>query len=172
MVNCSLGDDGLPSYEDTCSFTCNTGYELTGSDTRTCQSDGSWTGSDDLTNICRRGNNALFYTNYVMSIYMELCNPQPFSIGYKIRLATCAIHMKLQNIQSNPYFDNVMSSHATPFISHFNHILWVVPAVCHKFVTCTMIVILTVMFKYNITHAIKILIKGCGTRVFTMEDMG
>jgi len=35
-------------YEgDTYSFTCNTGYELTGSDTRTCQSDGSWSGSDD-----------------------------------------------------------------------------------------------------------------------------
>ena len=52
MINCSLGDDGVPSYEDTCSFTCNTGYELTGSDTRTCQSDGSWSGSDD---VCRRG---------------------------------------------------------------------------------------------------------------------
>ena len=45
-ITCSLGDDGVPSYEDTCSFTCNTGYELTGSDTRTCQSDESWSGSD------------------------------------------------------------------------------------------------------------------------------
>ena len=26
MTNCSLGDDG---YEDICSFTCNTGYEVT-----------------------------------------------------------------------------------------------------------------------------------------------
>ena len=52
MISCSLGDDGVPSYEDTCSFTCNTGYELTGSDTRTCQSDGSWSGSDV---VCRRG---------------------------------------------------------------------------------------------------------------------
>ena len=52
MINCSLGDDGLPSYEDTCSFTCNTGYELTGSDTRTCQSDGNWDGSEI---ICERG---------------------------------------------------------------------------------------------------------------------
>ncbi|XP_065899762.1 sushi, von Willebrand factor type A, EGF and pentraxin domain-containing protein 1-like isoform X2 [Dysidea avara] len=51
MITCSLGDDGVPSYEDTCSFTCNTGYELTGSDTRTCQSDGNWSGSDD---VCRR----------------------------------------------------------------------------------------------------------------------
>ena len=52
VINCSLGDDGVPSYEDTCSITCNTGYELTGSDTRTCQSDGSWSGSDVA---CRRG---------------------------------------------------------------------------------------------------------------------
>ena len=47
-----MGDDGIPSNEDTCSITCNTGYELTGSDTRTCQSDGNWSGSDD---VCKRG---------------------------------------------------------------------------------------------------------------------
>ncbi|XP_065899288.1 uncharacterized protein [Dysidea avara] len=50
-ITCSLGDDRIPSYEDTCNFTCNTGYELTGSDTRTCQSDGSWSGNET---ICRR----------------------------------------------------------------------------------------------------------------------
>ena len=50
-MTCSLGDDGVPSYEDTCSFTCNTGYVLTGSDTRTCQSDRSWSGSET---ICRK----------------------------------------------------------------------------------------------------------------------
>ena len=52
IMNCSLGDDNITSYEDTCSFTCNTGYELTGNDTRTCQSNGSWSGSDSA---CRRG---------------------------------------------------------------------------------------------------------------------
>ena len=51
-INCSLGDDRVPSYEDTCSFTCNTGYELIGSDTRTCQSDGSWSGDSAY---CERG---------------------------------------------------------------------------------------------------------------------
>jgi len=51
-ITCSLGDDGVPSYEDTCSFTCNTGYVLTGSDTRICQSNGSWSGSYA---ICLRG---------------------------------------------------------------------------------------------------------------------
>ena len=52
MMNCSLGDDRVPSYADTCNFTCNTGYELTGSDSRTCQSTGNWSGSE--TN-CSRG---------------------------------------------------------------------------------------------------------------------
>ena len=52
MIDCSLGDDKNFSYEDTCRFTCNTGYELTGSDTRTCQSDGSWSGKET---ICGRG---------------------------------------------------------------------------------------------------------------------
>ena len=63
MVSCSLGDDGVPSYEDTCSFTCNTGYELTGSDTRTCQSDRSWSGSNAM---CSRGNYNIFLQNYKM----------------------------------------------------------------------------------------------------------
>ena len=51
VVNCNLGDYGVPSYEDTCSFTCNTGYELTGSESRTCQSDGSWSGSDAVCTV-------------------------------------------------------------------------------------------------------------------------
>ena len=59
-INCSLGNDGVPSYEDTCSYTCNTGYEITGSDTRTCQSNGSWNGSDD---VCRRGTYVHFDSN-------------------------------------------------------------------------------------------------------------
>ena len=56
MVRCSLGDDGVPSYEDTCNITCDTGYELTGSDTRSCQSDRNWSGSDA---VCRRGESIL-----------------------------------------------------------------------------------------------------------------
>ena len=54
-------------YEgDTCNFTCNTGYELTGSNVRTCQSGGSWSDNDD---VCRRGmpNKACY--NYYYLIY-------------------------------------------------------------------------------------------------------
>ena len=52
IISCLQINDSLIYYEDTCNFTCNTGYELTGSDTRTCQSDGSWS-STDVT--CIRG---------------------------------------------------------------------------------------------------------------------
>ena len=52
VMTCLLGDDAIPSYEDTCNFTCNTGYVLVGSDTRICQKDGGWSGTDP---ICLRG---------------------------------------------------------------------------------------------------------------------
>ena len=57
MILCSPGDDEVSSYEDICSFTCNTGYKLTGSDTRTCQNDGNWNGTNST---CERGNNMWF----------------------------------------------------------------------------------------------------------------
>jgi len=53
LMTCSLGDDGVPSYETTCSFTCNTGYELIGSNTKTCQSDGRWSGSEPICFSCK-----------------------------------------------------------------------------------------------------------------------
>ena len=52
-VSCSSGRSGVGYEGDTCSFTCDSGYELTGSDSRTCQSDGSWSGGDV---ICSRGS--------------------------------------------------------------------------------------------------------------------
>jgi len=51
-MSCSSGRVGVGYEGDTCSFTCNTGYELIGSDNRTCQSNGRWSGSES---ICRQG---------------------------------------------------------------------------------------------------------------------
>ena len=51
-MSCSSGRGGVGYEGDTCSFTCNTGYGLAGSDTRTCQSDGSWSGSKT---VCKQG---------------------------------------------------------------------------------------------------------------------
>ena len=61
-ITCSLGDDGVPSYEDTCSFTCDTGYVLTGSNSRTCQSDRAWSGSMTM---CTRGVYYLYLYTYI-----------------------------------------------------------------------------------------------------------
>ena len=46
MVRCLPGDDIVANTGDTCNFTCNT--KLTGSATKTRQSDGSWNRSDAL----------------------------------------------------------------------------------------------------------------------------
>jgi len=70
VMTCSLGDDGVPSYEDTCSFICNTGYELTDSDTRTCQSDGSWSGSETM---CSRGEKGVWICVFLKQNLVVLC---------------------------------------------------------------------------------------------------
>ena len=69
IVACSSGTIGVGYEGDTCNFTCDIGYELTGSDTRTCQSDGIWSGSDD---VCRRGIGML--TNHTYSFCFDYTN--------------------------------------------------------------------------------------------------
>ena len=48
-------------FEDTCSFSCDDGYELTGSETRTCQSSRTWSGTETR---CILG---MLYSSYVMN---------------------------------------------------------------------------------------------------------
>ena len=50
ITSCSSGRVGVGYEGDTCNFTCNNGYELTGSDARTCQRDGSWSGNNGTCN--------------------------------------------------------------------------------------------------------------------------
>ena len=52
IESCSSGRIGVGFEGGTCIFICNTGFELIGSNTRTCRSNGSWSGSDVL---CRQG---------------------------------------------------------------------------------------------------------------------
>ena len=47
IIDCSLGDDGIPTNRDTCTVTCNDGFELRRGATRTCRiqrSRGLWSG--------------------------------------------------------------------------------------------------------------------------------
>jgi len=60
VVNCSFGDDKAPSHEDTCSFSCNPGYELAGSNGRICMSDGTWSGYNAS---CTRGRHCKLTCN-------------------------------------------------------------------------------------------------------------
>jgi len=46
MINCSLGGDGEANVGDTCVFTCDDGFLLTGSTSRSCQIDGDWSGTE------------------------------------------------------------------------------------------------------------------------------
>jgi len=60
-------------YEDTCSFTCDDGYELTGSDTRTCQNDGNWNGTEAG---CEQG----IFVVQILHIDSELIKPIAYTL--------------------------------------------------------------------------------------------
>jgi len=57
MVDCPLGGEGGASEGDSCTVSCDIGFELQGSISRTCQADGIWSG-DETT--CKEGMNAKF----------------------------------------------------------------------------------------------------------------
>jgi len=53
MASCSSGDNSFVDVGETCTVTCDTGYMLVGTATRTCQSDGMLSGTEAM---CSRGN--------------------------------------------------------------------------------------------------------------------
>ena len=54
--NISCNSTGVTHYEDHCSFSCDPGYQLTGSSSRQCLSNGSWSGSDVTCDILHCDN--------------------------------------------------------------------------------------------------------------------
>ena len=51
LTNCTNGTTN-PAFEDTCTFSCNTGYEIQGPNDRTCLANGSWSGGNP---VCEKG---------------------------------------------------------------------------------------------------------------------
>ena len=49
---CDYGSDGRASFEDVCQYSCDDGFNLVGSRSRSCLSTGMWS-NDEPT--CRRG---------------------------------------------------------------------------------------------------------------------
>ena len=62
MIECSLGPDGVPTEGDTCVYICDEGFIVSGSSSRECQSDGTWTGSEPT---CARCKLLLFDCQYI-----------------------------------------------------------------------------------------------------------
>ena len=104
LVNCQLLDDIIngsiacyltPSNEDICNITCNKGYVLIGSDTRTCMMNGSWSGTDGS---CQLGNSLslllycnIFIVKSCMKLYVTVLNNT-------IDLALHFVHFTERNI--------------------------------------------------------------------------
>lgn len=65
QMTCSSGELGVGYEGDSCSFACDTGYNLTGSDTRSCQGNGSWNGTDT---VCKAAGD--LSTNYLLTSYI------------------------------------------------------------------------------------------------------
>ncbi|XP_065899824.1 uncharacterized protein [Dysidea avara] len=80
ISSCSLISSPLYFYEDMCNFTCNTGYNLTGSPQRTCQSDGSWSGSPESCTIMECPSSSLPMNSMLAescsSTYQSMCDLQ------------------------------------------------------------------------------------------------
>ena len=80
ITSCSSGILGVGYERDTCSFNCNTGYELTGSPQRTCQSDGSWSGSPVSCTIMECPSSSLPMNSMLAescnSTYQSMCDLQ------------------------------------------------------------------------------------------------
>ena len=69
MIDCSLGDDGVPTDGDTCTVTCNDGFVLRGDATRTCRINRrgrNWSGNEAR---CEEGMQQTVSTTYGAIIY-------------------------------------------------------------------------------------------------------
>ena len=68
-VTCDYGNDGIPSYQDVCWYTCEDGFQLFGSSSRTCLNTSVWSNDEP---VCTRG---LFITcrlKYALVFYISV----------------------------------------------------------------------------------------------------
>ena len=47
-ISCQLGANNVANPGETCQFKCDDGFTLTGSSSRTCQNDRTWSGTEPM----------------------------------------------------------------------------------------------------------------------------
>ena len=75
MIDCTLGDENTANPGESCTFLCDTGFVLRGSDIRTCQNDRSWNGSETT---CVRGMLYFVLSCMVNKKIYTLCSGQDY----------------------------------------------------------------------------------------------
>ena len=107
IINGSIACSLTPSNENICNITCNKGYVLIGSDTRTCLINGSWSGTDSS---CQLGNSN---NNYCYILQQFYSHESTVLLKDSITLA--------HSSQTTTYIDTLCSmhfSHTLLFIVH------------------------------------------------------
>ena len=69
MIDCQYGDNGGPNAGDMCSFTCDAGFDLSGSASRTCFENGTWSGE-----ISMCTGSKLFCVTFIIMWYEKICS--------------------------------------------------------------------------------------------------
>ena len=69
VTNCTKDQNYF--YEDTCNYTCHIGYILNGTDTMSCQSNGSWSGRD---NTCEKGQLYKWTYSWFIILILVFCS--------------------------------------------------------------------------------------------------
>ena len=123
MIDCSLGGDGVPTAGDTCRFTCNDGFEISGSQARRCRirnNRGRWTGNQAT---CNMG----IIQSFVLScIYASILNTITLlQSQFTITLHGSVPHMtKGYSLYPHPSFSLV--SYIISITMHLQHMLHII----------------------------------------------
>ena len=72
VISCSLGDDGQASLGDTCNYTCDSGYELSGNVNRSCELNGNWSGTEPT---CTQSEKLLMLRNFYVYTNLQINQP-------------------------------------------------------------------------------------------------
>ena len=102
-------------FGDTCNVICDTGYELIGDEVWTCQSNGSWSGSDD--DVCRRGMCVCMAVAYIHDV-------DQFSASHLLIPIICVLTENSWIVSAREQ-TKIIINYVDPFISYSTVVLYI-----------------------------------------------